>query len=271
MNLTKEINNFLNLGIEFGDDVTDEQALKLIKDAVLEKEYMTKEDAKKDKDISKHFYDQNRITFKVLLEDQFGVDLKDVSGAKEAAKLIKEQVDAQIAELKSSSSEPSEEVASIQAKYDEAIKELALSNSGLDAVKKELQETKDTYAQREVDAIKNQKELTIWDTVKSKLSDAKDEIWLEGFKNKVKSDYSIELDETKEKLVVTDKEGNLLQDPNNVGKKMSPIDVVLSELEKAGGLKKNQTTGGAVPNVTVPNPTPQAQNVRKLHSNAAGA
>lgn len=268
MSVTKEINEFFKLGLEFAEDSNEEQNLKLVKDEILKKEYLTKEDAKKDKDLSKHFYNENRITFKVLLEKQFGVDLKDIEGANDAVKIIKDKVDADIVALKEGQGEPSKEVEAIQKKYDEAVKELSLSKEGLSTLKTQLEQKETEFTTTQKNWVKDQKLKQLWDSPEIKISETKDEFWLKGFKSELTSKYKFDLDENNE-AIVTDKDGNLIQSTANVGAKQTPLEVIVAELEAAGGLRKNNVDPNK-PNVTVqPSVGSEAgQNVRPSHPNA---
>lgn len=266
MSIAKEINEFLNLGLELGDDETTHS--KQIKDAILDKEYLTKEDAKKDKDLSKYFYNENRITFKVLLEKQFGVDLKGIEGANDAVKIIKDKVDADILALKEGQGEPSKEVEALQKKLDDAVKELSLSKEGLSTLKTQLEQKESEFSETQKKLIKDQEIEKLWSHEDVKISETKDEFWLEGFQSKLYKKINLDLDEDN-KLVVTDKDGNLIQSTANVGAKKTPLEVIVAELEAAGGLRKSNVDPKK-PIVTVQTSVASeaGQNVRPVHPNA---
>lgn len=268
MSITKEFNEFFKLGLEFAEDATEEQNLELLKSEIRKRDYITKEDAKKDKDLSKYFYNENRITFKVLLEEQFGVDLKEVAGAKEAAKLIKDKVDADILALKAGQGEPSKEVEALQKKLDDAVKELSLSKEGLSTLKTQLEQKESEFAETQKNWIKDQKLKQLWESPEIKISETKDEFWLKGFKSELTSKYKFDLDENNE-AIVTDKDGNLIQSTANVGAKKTPLEVIVAELEAAGGLRKSNVDPKK-PIVTVQTSVASeaGQNVRPIHPNA---
>jgi hypothetical protein len=251
MSIAKEISEFLNLGLELGDD--EATHFKQVKDAILDKEYLTKEDAKKDKDLSKHFYDKNRVTFKILLEEQFGVDLKDVNGAKEAAVFIKAKVDADIATIKEGQADPSQEVAALTKKYEDALNELGISKSGLESLKTQLSDKDNEFKTTQKSWIRDEKIKQLWASPEIKISETKDKYWLNGFKEELGSKYKFDLDEDNN-AIVTDKYGNMLQSTDNVGAKKTPLEVIMSELDTAGGLRKN--------NVDPKQPTVQVPSVR---------
>ena len=255
--MIEELNNFLGLGIEVAEDATDEQKFDAVKTAFNAKGFITMDEAKSNKDLESHFYTNSMIAFDNMVSKNLDIDLKDTKGLKEKLEVINSTYSSKIEALKGDN-DPTEEYKTLETKYNTLKGDFDLKNSAVETLSSELETAKTTLETEKTNWIKGSKEKDLWSKVK--ISDTKDEIWKAGFETTFKSKYQFDLEG--DNLVVL-KDGEKIPNPNKHGDWLNPIDVLKSELESAGGLKKNN-----VDPTPTPTPTPQPSNGRRVHPNA---
>lgn len=242
----KEIREFL--GLETPEDGSIDELKQEFNN-----KFLTFEDAKENSDIAAHHVGKRmgsasrEIIRKAKelgaefedgeLKGEDGKELPVEKLAEKSLSKIREALGSEIEELKNKQSKTNDnKVKDLEEKLNAANKRLEEEQSA----KKEISETLESEQQKFQNEMKSFKVNSRLKDIKSNMRFVDDlkSVHFKGLDAELQENYQFDLDE-KENLIVTDKEGNRIQNPDKAGDYLGAEDVVTKVADENGLLKKN--------------------------------
>lgn len=262
-----------DLAAAVGVEVEDENTLT-VEDftAKVSEKYILKDAALKDEGLRSQMVGKVLGAATTKAAQILGLKASDVEGKKieEVIELGATNLKSELEKLKADGGKPNDKkVEELTKKLGELEGVVRMKEEGLTTLQSQLDEVTKTSSQKLKDYKLNDKKTKVFSTLVDKFSDdyVKNELVKTGFNSYFDNEYVLDLDEKEESIVVKrKKDGSLVQSKTKAGHAATFEEILLSEADAKGILKKNN--GGVQKPITKTNISQEPTGAIKVHPNA---
>jgi len=262
-----------DLAAAVGVEIEDENALT-VEDftAKVSERYILRENALKDETLRGQMVGKVLGAATTKAAQILGLKASDVEGKKieEVIELGATNLKAELEKLKADTGKPNDKkVEELTKKIGEYEGLLKMKEDGLTTLQSQLDEVTKTSSQKLKDYKLNDKKAKVLSSLADKFSDdyVKNDLVKTGFNSYFDNEYQLDLDDKEESIVVKrKKDGSLVQSKTKAGHAATFEEILLSEAEAKGIIKKNN--GGTQRTVAKTSATQEPTGGVKVHPNA---
>lgn len=262
-----------DLAAAVGVDIEDENAIT-VEDftAKVSEKYILREAALKDETLRGQMVGKVLGAATTKAAQILGLKASDIEGKKieEVIELGATNLKTELERLKADGGKPTDKkVEELTKKLGELEGVIKIKDDGLTTLQSQLDEVTKTSTQKLKDYKLNDKKTKVLSSLADKFSDeyVKNDLVKTGFNSYFDNEYLLDLDDKEENIVVKrKKDGSLVQSKTKAGHAATFEEILLSEAESKGIIKKNN--GGTQKVVTKTGATQEPTGGVKVHPNA---